>query len=69
MTLNEFIKDAFYKEHEFLMDAVGDLTPEELVWRSDAYGYNSDQPLHTPWGFARLRSRARSRGPTDLSVN
>ncbi len=29
----------------------------------------SDQPLYTAWGFARLRSRARSRGPTDLSVN
>ena len=30
---------------------------------------NSDQPLNIPWGFARLRKRARSRGPTDLSVN
>ena len=33
MTLNEFIEDAFAKEHEFLMDAVQDLTPEELAWR------------------------------------
>ncbi len=33
MTLNEFIEDAFSKEHEFLMDAVRDLTPEELAWR------------------------------------
>ncbi len=33
MTLNEFIEDAFDKEHEFLMDALSDLTPEEAVWR------------------------------------
>ncbi|MFB3118990.1 MAG: DinB family protein [Stenotrophomonas maltophilia] len=33
MTLNEFIEDAFDKEHGFLMDAVRDLTPEELAWR------------------------------------
>ena len=34
MTLNEFIEDAFAKEHEFLMEAVDGLTPEELVWRA-----------------------------------
>ena len=34
MTLNEFIEDAFNKEHEFLMDALGDLTPQEAVWRA-----------------------------------
>jgi len=33
MNLNEFIVDAFAKEQEFLSDAVGDLTPEELAWR------------------------------------
>ncbi len=32
MTLNEFIEDALAKEHGFLMEAVQDLTPEELVW-------------------------------------
>ena len=34
MTLNEFIEDAFNTEHEYLMDALGDLTPEELMWRA-----------------------------------
>ena len=33
MTLNEFIEDAFNVEHEFLMEAVKDLTAEELRWR------------------------------------
>ncbi len=33
MNLNEFIEDALAKEHEFLMEAVRDLTPEELAWR------------------------------------
>ena len=33
MTLNEFIEDAFNVEHEFLMEALQDLTPEELRWR------------------------------------
>ncbi len=33
MTLNEFIEDALAKEHEFLTEAVHDLTPEELAWR------------------------------------
>ncbi len=33
MNLNEFIEDALAKEHEFLMEAVQDLTPEELAWR------------------------------------
>ena len=34
MTLNRFIEDAFQKEHEFLMDALGGLTPEEQAWRA-----------------------------------
>ncbi|PKB81373.1 MAG: hypothetical protein BZY88_06720 [SAR202 cluster bacterium Io17-Chloro-G9] len=34
MTLNEFIVDAFEKEQGFLLDAVQDLTPEELRWRA-----------------------------------
>ena len=34
MTLNEFIEDSFAKEHEFLMEAVQDLTPQELAWRA-----------------------------------
>ena len=33
MTLNDFIEDAFRVEHEFLMEAVQDLTSEELAWR------------------------------------
>jgi len=34
MTLNEFIEDAFNTEIEYLMDALGDITPEELMWRA-----------------------------------
>lgn len=34
MTLNEFIEDALNVENEYLMDALGDLTPEELAWRA-----------------------------------
>ena len=34
MTLNRFIEDAFQKEHEFLMDALSGLTPEEQAWRA-----------------------------------
>ncbi len=34
MTLNEFIADALSKEREFLLEAVQDLTPEELAWRA-----------------------------------
>jgi uncharacterized damage-inducible protein DinB len=34
MTLNEFIEDAFNTENQYLMDAVGDLTHEELTWRA-----------------------------------
>ena len=33
MTLNEFIEDALNKEHDFLLEAVKDLTTEELAWR------------------------------------
>lgn len=33
MTLNDFIEDSFGKESEFLMDALGDLDPEETTWR------------------------------------
>jgi uncharacterized damage-inducible protein DinB len=34
MTLTHFIEDSFAKEHEFLMDAVHDLTHQELVFRA-----------------------------------
>ena len=34
MTLNEFIEDAFVTEHQYLMDAVTDLTPTEMTWKS-----------------------------------
>ena len=34
MTLNEFIEDALNKEQESLMEAVSDLTPQELAWRA-----------------------------------
>ena len=34
MTLNEFIEDAFSKQKQFLLEAVSDLTPAELVWRA-----------------------------------
>ena len=34
MTLNEFLEDAFNTEHEYLMDALDGLTPEELTWRA-----------------------------------
>jgi DinB superfamily len=33
VTLNEFIEDALNKEQQFLMEAIKDLTPEELAWR------------------------------------
>jgi hypothetical protein len=34
MTLTEFIEDALRREHDLLMEAVHDLTPEELAWRA-----------------------------------
>ena len=34
MNLNEFIEDALNQEHTFLMEAVNDLTPQELAWRA-----------------------------------
>ena len=34
MTLNEFIEDAFNTEYEYLMYALGDLTPDEMMWRA-----------------------------------
>ncbi len=34
MTLNEFIEEAFNRERQFMMEAVSDLTPEELAWRA-----------------------------------
>ena len=34
MNLNEFIEDALNKEHKSLMEAVTDLTPQELAWRA-----------------------------------
>ena len=34
MTLNEFIEDAFVTEHEYLIDAISDLTPDEMMWKA-----------------------------------
>tara|TARA_B100000315_G_scaffold102632_1_gene94168 strand:+ start:3452 stop:3967 length:516 start_codon:yes stop_codon:yes gene_type:complete len=34
MTLNEFIGNALHKEHQFLIEALHDLTPEELAWQA-----------------------------------
>lgn len=34
MNLNEFVEDALTKEQELLMEAVSDLTPQELAWRA-----------------------------------
>jgi len=34
LTLNEFIEDALDKERQFLMEAVDDLTSQELSWRA-----------------------------------
>jgi len=34
MTPNEFIEDAFNTEHEYLMDALGDLSSDEMAWRA-----------------------------------
>ena len=34
MTLNQFIEEALEKEHEFLMDSLSGLTPEEQAWRA-----------------------------------
>ena len=34
MTLDEFIADALAREQELLLEAVQDLTPEELGWRA-----------------------------------
>ena len=34
MTVDEFIEDALEREQELLLEAVQDLTPEELVWRA-----------------------------------
>ena len=33
-TLNEFIENALSREQDFLLEAVQDLTPEELIWRA-----------------------------------
>ena len=34
ITLSHFIEDALAREQEFLLEAVQDLTSEELVWRA-----------------------------------
>ena len=34
MTLNEFIEDAFKKEHEYLLDAVSDLSATDMAWKA-----------------------------------
>ena len=51
MTLNEFIEDALNKEHEFLMEAVRDLTPEELVWRA---GPEANPIIWILWHMVRV---------------
>ena len=33
MTLNQFIEEALNREHQLLVDAVQDLTPQELAWQ------------------------------------
>ncbi len=34
ITLSHFIEDALARVQDFLLEAVQDLTPEELVWRA-----------------------------------
>ncbi len=34
MTLNEFIEDAFKKEHEYLLDAVSALSATDMAWKA-----------------------------------
>ena len=51
MNLNDFIEDAFNKEHQFLMEAVQDLTPEELSWRP---GPESNPIGWTLWHMFRV---------------
>jgi hypothetical protein len=51
MTLNEFIEDALNKEHEFLMEAVRDLTPEELAWRA---GPEANPIIWILWHMVRV---------------
>ena len=34
IALSHFIEDALAREQDFLLEAVQDLTPEELVWRA-----------------------------------
>ncbi len=51
MTLNEFIEDSFAKELEFLMEAVDDLTPQELAWRAGPEANNINWIL---WHMLRV---------------
>jgi uncharacterized damage-inducible protein DinB len=51
VNLNGFIEDAFNKEHQFLLEAVTDLTPEELVWRP---GPESNPIGWTLWHMFRV---------------
>ena len=51
MNLNDFIEDAFNKEDQFLLEAVPELTPEELVWRP---GPESNPIGWTLWHMFRV---------------
>ncbi|PKB66202.1 MAG: hypothetical protein BZY81_07720 [SAR202 cluster bacterium Io17-Chloro-G4] len=51
MNLNEFIEASFEKEHEFLAEAVGDLTTEEQVWRAGPEANNINWIL---WHMTRV---------------
>ena len=51
MTLHEFIEDALAKENGFLMEALGDLTPEELAWQA---GPEANSINWTLWHMLRV---------------
>ncbi len=51
MTLNEFIEDAFEKEHEYLTDALSGLTPEETAWRP---GPEANSIIWILWHMTRV---------------
>ena len=53
MTLTQFIEDSFAKEHEFLMDAVHDLTHQELVFRAGPEANNINWLL---WHMFRVEA-------------
>ena len=51
MTLYEFLEDAFNREHQLLMEAVQDLTPDELAWQP---GPDSNPIGWTLWHMIRV---------------